>query len=71
MSTEDHSFLSDFFVNQKITLEKCLEPTSKCTKRAIRAHSIQNSRAMQLIQEKNKVVMMRLRTDKRGPRVRA
>lgn len=69
MSTEDHSFLSDFFVNQKITLEKCLEPTSKCTKRAIRAHSIQNSRAMQLIQEKNKVVMMRLRTDKRGPRV--
>jgi hypothetical protein len=37
VSTEDHSFLSDFFLNQKITLEKCLEPTSKGTKRAIRA----------------------------------
>jgi hypothetical protein len=45
---EDHSFLSDFFANQKVTLKKCWEPTRKCTKRAIRAHSIQNSRVIEL-----------------------
>ena len=67
MSTEDHSFLSDFFANQKIKIEKCLAPTSGCTNRGIRAHSIQNSRVMQLIQDKNKVVMLRTRVDKSGP----
>jgi hypothetical protein len=69
VSTEDHSFLSDFFATQKITIEKCLAPTGGCTKRGIRAHSIQNSRVMQLIHDKNKVVMMRSRVDKRGLRV--
>ena len=51
-------------------MERCLEPTGQCTKAAIRAHSIQNSRVMHLIQEKNKVMMMRFGADKNGPSVK-
>lgn len=62
MLEPDPTFLSDFFATQKITFEKCLESRASCAERAIRAHSIQNARTMQLIQHNNKVAMIRLNT---------
>jgi hypothetical protein len=61
--------LSEFVKAQKQKLHKCLEPFNKCENQAIQAHSIQNSRTIDLVQEKGKVWMMRPRVDANGPRV--
>jgi len=70
MSESEYAFLSDFFKTQKIKVERCLYPTMTCGQNAIRAHSIQNSRTIDLIQNNNKVYMMRMHADKNGPRAR-
>ena len=66
MDTNDYAHFADFFANEKITLEKCLTPTGQCPRPAIRAHSIQNSRVISLLEEKGKVAMMKGHTNKKG-----
>lgn len=60
MNKPDPKFLSDYFDNQKIKVRRCFAPPFNCTQSAIRAHSIQNSRVMDLIHENGKVFMMKM-----------
>ena len=53
--------ISAFFQTMKIRFEKCLEPTLSCNKPAIRAHSVQNATALELIAEENHVYELRVR----------
>ena len=67
MNEPDPKFLSDFFDTQKIKVRRCFAPPFNCTQSAIRAHSIQNSRVMDLIHENGKVFVMKMhaRLDRR------
>ena len=50
---------------------QCLEPHEACTRRSIRAHSIQNGAILELLQHDGHVVMPRLKLDPNsGPSVR-
>lgn len=44
------------------TFDCCMWPASKCTEPAIRAHSVQNSRVLDLLHRKGHVIMPRLRS---------
>lgn len=68
--TMDAEGLEAFFKSQRATYKRCLDPTFGCKNRTIRAHSIQNSRALDLLQVKGKVMMMRGLNGKHGPRVK-
>jgi hypothetical protein len=68
MSTDPEN-LGRFFKTQNWRFGKCLEPTMKCNESAIRAHSIQNSRIIDLLEERNHVVMLRPQYTKRGPKI--
>ena len=46
-----------FFATQGTTFEKCLEPAMACKQKAIRAHSIQNAKVLDLIAVDGHVVM--------------
>ena len=48
--------IGDFFRTQKIGFEKCLDPTMQCKEPAVRAHSIQNCRIIDLLEENNHVL---------------
>lgn len=67
--TMDAEGLADFFKAQGASYKRCLGPTMSCGERVIRAHSIQNKRALELLQVNGKVMMMRGRTGKAGPKV--
>lgn len=43
--------LSSFFKTDKAEFNKCLEPSMKCENKAIRAHSVQNSRILENLTE--------------------
>jgi hypothetical protein len=50
-----------FFALRKLKYERCLESTWTCQDKPIRAHSIQNARVLDLIQEQGHVVMPRVK----------
>lgn len=50
----------DYFGIQKLALHRCLEPSEMCEQTAIRAHSIQNSRVLDLLAQDGHVIMLRL-----------
>lgn len=66
-NTKEHLPLDDahkqmrafFFETQKSTLNKCLAPHGGCTARAIKAHSVQNGRVLELIAENGHVKGLR------------
>lgn len=51
---------ADFFKLIKAKYERCLDPSMSCTKKAIRAHSVQNATAVSYIAEKNHVYEMKI-----------
>jgi hypothetical protein len=51
----------NFFGLRKLKYERCLEPSMTCQEKPIRAHSIQNSRVLDLIQGKGHVIMPRVK----------
>ncbi len=53
----------DYFGVQKLTLRRCLGPSETCGQTAVRAHSIQNSRALDLLSQDGHVIMLRLSRD--------
>lgn len=62
--------LSHFFRTDKAEFNKCLEPSMKCKNRAIRAHSVQNSRILENLTENGHVVTFKRKTDKDlGPQI--
>ncbi len=61
-------FLSSFFEIDKLRFERCLEPLMQCRGRPIRAHSVQNSRILDLLVRKGHVIGFRRRIDiEKGP----
>lgn len=48
-SETQKELLSHFFGSQGTQLNRCLEPKMQCTKEAIRAHTVQNSRVLDLL----------------------
>lgn len=61
--------LADFFRSRKIEFGKCLEPLMQCDQPAIRAHSIQNSQTIALLEEENHVIGWQPRFSKAGPEI--
>ncbi len=53
----------DYFRVQKLALRRCLEPSETCEQTTIRAHSIQNSRVLDLLSQDGHVIMLRLSHD--------
>jgi hypothetical protein len=58
---EDAKYKRFFFEAQKRNFSRCLPPTLACNEKPIRAHSIQNSRVIELIQGHGHVMMPRYR----------
>lgn len=65
---EDPTYRSFFFKTQKKNFEGCLHPSFTCKRPPIRAHSIQNRRVLDLIQQDGQVRMPRykIKGDKRA-----
>lgn len=58
---------ADFFKLSKAKYERCLDPSMSCTKKAIRAHSVQNATALSHIAENNHVYEMKLKIKNERP----
>ncbi|HSL03355.1 MAG TPA: hypothetical protein VK901_07440 [Nitrospiraceae bacterium] len=59
---------SHFFESQGKSLRKCLVPSMQCPKLAIRAHTVQNARTLELIAQNGHVIGFQGRIDEReGP----
>lgn len=65
----DPDALADFFRTRKIVFGRCLEPSMQCTDEAIRAHSIQNSQTIALLENDNHVIAWQPRFSEAGPDV--
>ena len=61
--------LARFFETSRFKLERCLEPTMQCSKKAIRAHSIQNARVIDRIAKDGHVIAVGLKISGWGPEV--
>ncbi len=61
--------LAKFFRINNLKYGKCLEPHMECDQKAIRAHSIQNSSAFELLSENNHVITLRPRFSQSGPEI--
>ena len=66
MPTPDREALSAFFAIHNTQFNRCLAPGIKCDKTAIRAHSIQNSRTLDLLVIDNHVIAFRPRASATG-----
>lgn len=62
----DKEALSKFFAIHNARFARCLEPGMHCDKAAIRAHSIQNARTLDLIVTDNHVIALRPRMSQKG-----
>ena len=66
MPTPDREALSAFFAIHNARFNRCLAPGTKCDKTAIRAHSIQNARTLDLLIADNHVIAFRPRASATG-----
>lgn len=68
---DDRAHIQALFKAREVSLERCLFPAlPHCQNEAIRAHSVQNSRALDLLVEDGHVFAVDLRLDARlGPRI--
>ncbi len=62
----DNFLKSSFFKNLKTDLDRCWEPTETCNSVPIKAHSIQNSRVLDLISHNGHVIMPKERIEQKG-----
>jgi hypothetical protein len=62
----DKEALTEFFAIHNARFGRCLEPGMECDKTAIRAHSIQNARTLDLIVADNHVIALRPRASQNG-----
>ena len=72
-STEDEirkKMLASFFRTDKAKFNRCLEPSMSCKNKAIRAHSVPNSRILENFCENGHVTTFKGRIDKdEGPQI--
>ena len=70
MDQTHKELFSSLFKIDKAGFHRCLEPTMQCQNAAIRAHSIQNSRVLDLLVDNGHVVGFKRRVDiKSGPTI--
>ncbi|HXC11800.1 MAG TPA: hypothetical protein VNV39_03055 [Stellaceae bacterium] len=62
----DKEALSTFFAIHRAKFDRCLEPQMRCEQTAIRAHSIQNARTLDLLTIDNHVIALRPRASETG-----
>lgn len=65
----DSEHLKRFYEVQAQRLGRCLEPTMTCEKEAVRAHSIQNARVLDLLAVEGHVITPRQRIGRSGPEI--
>lgn len=65
MNSIEKDLLSSFFTREEWRLNRCLAPGMNCTATAIRAHSLQNSRVLDLLVRNNHVKGLAHRIDKK------
>lgn len=65
----DREGLANFFRINNSRFGKCLEPRMQCNQIPIRAHSIQNSRTIELLAENGHVIAIRPRFSAAGPEI--
>jgi hypothetical protein len=70
MTTEDKALLSEAFRIMKSQFGNCLAPSMQCQNAPIQAHSIQNARVIDLLEEKGHVVAIAPRFSRSGPDIR-
>jgi hypothetical protein len=58
-----------FFETHKLRFGKCLEPRLACEQKAIRAHSVQNARVIELIATNGHAIMPGMRISKGAPEI--
>jgi hypothetical protein len=63
---DDRMARSKFFAIHNARFDRCLEPQMRCEKTAIRAHSIQNARTLELLATANHVIALRPRASESG-----
>ena len=56
---DQNQLLGHFFKTKNSKFLKCLEPTMSCVEKPIKAHSIQNSRVLDLLVSEGHVIMLR------------
>src|SRR4051812_46661660 len=61
--------LQRFFTTYNSRFGKCLEPSMACTSEAIRAHSIQNARVIDLLETNGHVIAFRPHFSADGPTI--
>lgn len=65
----DRSHKKAYFDLQKLSFQRCLEPSEQCENEPIRSHSIQNSRVLDLLCHKGHVIVPQLTHVKSIPKV--
>jgi hypothetical protein len=65
----DREALQKFFAINKERFDRCLEPQMSCQKKAIRAHSIQNAKTLDLLEKSGHVIALRTRFSESGPQI--
>ena len=69
MTPVDREALKEYFRAIKGPFDKCLEPQMSCQKKAIRAHSIQNAKTLDLLVTSGHVIAFRPRFSAHGPAI--
>jgi hypothetical protein len=67
--TVDREALEKFFAINRARFDRCLEPQMSCQKKAIRAHSIQNAKTLDLLEKSGHLIAIRTRFSKSGPQI--
>jgi hypothetical protein len=70
MTSEDKALLSEAFRIYNWQFGKCLAPSMQCQNAPIQAHSIQNARVIDLLEEKGHVMALAPRFSPSGPDIR-
>jgi hypothetical protein len=70
MTPEDKALLNEAFRIYNRQFGKCLAPSMQCQNTPIQAHSIQNARVIDLLQEKGHVMALTPRFSQSGPDIR-
>jgi hypothetical protein len=67
--TVDREALEKFFAINRARFDRCLEPQMSCQKKAIRAHSIQNAKTLDLLEKSGHLIAIRARFSENGPQI--
>jgi hypothetical protein len=65
----DREALEKFFAINRARFDRCLELQMSCQKKAIRVHSIQNAKTLDLLEKFGHLIAIRTRFSEGGPQI--